>query len=179
MINNKIYVGQTRMGLELRFSGHCKKSTYSKGKSLIANAIQKYGKDNFSVLQIDTAISLDELNDKETYWINFYNCTDRNIGYNLMSGGRNSVHSKESKDKISKANSNPSDETRKRKSDSHKGKPAHKNTIAAIVKATKGIPQSFEHKQKRSLSLKGKSRPEETKRKISESHLRRKNTKGI
>lgn len=173
-INGKIYIGQTRQSIDIRFSCHCKKSTATKGVSLIANSIQKYGRDNFTIIKIDEAYSLPELNEKETYWINFYNSTNKTIGYNLMSGGRNSSHSQESKDKISKANSNPSPETRKRKSDSHKGKPAHKNSIAALVRATKGIPQSDEHKQKRSLALKGKPRSEETRRKISESHLKRK-----
>lgn len=47
----------------------------------------KYGIDNFTIEQIDTATTEHELNDKEKYWIAYYNSTDRTIGYNLTDGG--------------------------------------------------------------------------------------------
>ena len=52
------------------------------------NAIHQYGEDNFSFIQIDTAESQSELDEKEKYWIGYYNSTDKNVGYNLDSGGQ-------------------------------------------------------------------------------------------
>ena len=86
-INGKVYIGQTyNRSIEERFKGHvkCAKPTHS---MLIDRVIYKYGKENFIVEQIDEANSLSELNEKEQYWIKFYNSTDRNIGYNLTTGG--------------------------------------------------------------------------------------------
>lgn len=44
-INNKVYVGQA-LDPTMRFKQHCKPSSAKDG-SLIAQAIQKYGKENF------------------------------------------------------------------------------------------------------------------------------------
>ena len=45
-----------------------------------ARAIRKYGKDSFIIEEIDTAQTQDELNQKEQYWIKFYNSVEE--GYN-------------------------------------------------------------------------------------------------
>jgi hypothetical protein len=45
-----------------------------------ARAIRKYGKENFIIEMIDTAESQDELNQKEQYWIRYYNSVNK--GYN-------------------------------------------------------------------------------------------------
>jgi hypothetical protein len=50
-------------------------------------SINKYGEDNFEFETIDSANNLDELNDKEIYWINFYNSVSPN-GYNVTGGGQ-------------------------------------------------------------------------------------------
>lgn len=86
-INNKIYIGQVyNKTVQDRFNRHIKEAN-SKNPILVDRAIYKYGKDNFIVKQIDEATSLKELNQKEKYWIKFYNSTDKNIGYNLTAGG--------------------------------------------------------------------------------------------
>ena len=46
-INNLIYIGQAINSKE-RFISHCKPSSAKKNKSLIDNAIQKYGANNFN-----------------------------------------------------------------------------------------------------------------------------------
>jgi len=94
-INSKIYIGQTKKELNQRFFEH------SKSKSLIGRAINKYGIQSFNVSIIDEAESRETLNEKEKYWIGYYDCINPK-GYNLTIGG-NGVngykHSEESKEK--------------------------------------------------------------------------------
>jgi group I intron endonuclease len=52
-INKKIYIGQTIKSIIDRFKGHCLKASIS--ISAIFNAINKYGKENFLIEQIDSA----------------------------------------------------------------------------------------------------------------------------
>ena len=52
-----------------------------------ARAIRKYGPDNFIIEEIDTAQTKEELNEKEIYWIDFYNSNSPDIGYNMTHGG--------------------------------------------------------------------------------------------
>jgi len=61
------------------------------------NAIKKYGIDNFNFEIIDTAKTIDELNDKEVFWISKLNSTDKDVGYNLDSGGSNCFKSESTK----------------------------------------------------------------------------------
>lgn len=82
-INGKKYVGQTVQSLKRRFQQHT--STYSKSTHL-ARAISKYGKDNFSIKQIDVGTSAHELNSKEVFWIK--SLDSRKQGYNIAHGGR-------------------------------------------------------------------------------------------
>lgn len=82
-INNKVYIGQTIHSIESRWKRHqydaFKKDTH------FARAIRKYGAENFIVEQIDIANSKEELNEKEIYWIKYYNSTID--GYNSTDGG--------------------------------------------------------------------------------------------
>lgn len=82
-INSKVYIGQTTGPLKRRFQDHC-----IPNKSLISQAIRKYGKDNFSVEVIYTATTNEELNIKEEELIKLFNCISPN-GYNLREGGNN------------------------------------------------------------------------------------------
>lgn len=81
LINGKQYVGQTTQTLKVRFAEHCRKD-----KGYIGHAIQKYGKENFSIELLDTAQNINELNEKEIYWIARLN-TIAPQGYNLCYGG--------------------------------------------------------------------------------------------
>ena len=86
-INNKIYIGKVynRSAIE-RFKRHCNDAKPD-ARSSVDRAIYKYGKENFIVEVIDKANSLDELDNKEKFWISKYNSIDKNIGYNLTLGG--------------------------------------------------------------------------------------------
>lgn len=97
LTNNKVYVGQTTMSLQKRWHQHYSKQS----NTAISKAIKKYGKNNFTIGVIAKANNIDELNYRETYYIRLFNSLAPN-GYNLMSGGNNSIHSNESKQKMSK-----------------------------------------------------------------------------
>ncbi len=85
-ITGKIYIGQTTQSLEKRIKGHIKESKIDKNRPFLLS-INKYGSDNFTFEIIDTANNIDELNDKEIYWIDFYNSVSPN-GYNITGGGQ-------------------------------------------------------------------------------------------
>lgn len=130
-INDKKYVGQTVQTLKQRFARHSWKC--NNGRSAIASAIQKYGKDEFTIELIEECTSQTELNIRELYWIEYYNTLSPN-GYNLRStiDGRGSC-SEETKLKISKAN---------------KGRKASLETIERLRKSHLGQQMSEETKKK-------------------------------
>ena len=82
-INKKIYIGQSK-DIEYRWKDH--KRRFKNQKTPIQKAIYKYGIDNFS-FEVLKECSIDCLNDLEIYYIQLYNSTDKNIGYNITSGG--------------------------------------------------------------------------------------------
>ena len=99
-INGKVYVGQTVRSLAERMAEHIRHDHTAFDK-----ALRKYGLDAFDVEEIDSAASVEELNQKEIYWIGFYNCVVPN-GYNMCDGGGNTKgfhHSEASKQKMSDA----------------------------------------------------------------------------
>jgi len=86
LINNKLYVGQTKFSIDTRWKQHCRKAK-RKPTTHFEHAINKYGEGNFSRIQIDCSDSLKELDNKEIHWINFYKTSDSSIGYNTLVGG--------------------------------------------------------------------------------------------
>lgn len=87
-INGKSYIGQTRTPTKVRWKSGF---GYSKNQAVFANAIEKYGWDNFEHEIIETGIkSLEAANAREKYWIAHYhtyiNDPECN-GYNMTPGG--------------------------------------------------------------------------------------------
>ena len=66
-------------------------------------AIRKYGFEDFDWEVIDSAETLEELNEKEIFWINKLNTLSPN-GYNLEKGGKVKVFLEETLQKMKKAN---------------------------------------------------------------------------
>lgn len=90
-INENIQIGQTNISVEERFKAHCYCSfnhRQTKGKDEyyypIHQAIRKYGVENFSV-EILEECSQELLNQREIYWIKFYDSYHN--GYNATLGG--------------------------------------------------------------------------------------------
>ena len=88
-INNKVYIGQTTRE-RLRKYEH--KNT-NKDNTYFHKAVLKYGYDNFSYQVLykvkgwNKDLICEVLNFMETYYINLYNSTDNEYGYNLTTGG--------------------------------------------------------------------------------------------
>ena len=78
--NNKVYIGQTIRPIKDRFHRHLNDAMNNILDTHFARAIRKYGKDNFIIEEIDTANNQNELNDKEQYWIRYYDSIQN--GYN-------------------------------------------------------------------------------------------------
>ena len=78
-LSGKTYIGQSN-DIERRFKEHKYKKDIP-----VEIAIQKYGIENF-IFEILEECSIDELDEKEKYYINLYN-TYRGNGYNCNEGG--------------------------------------------------------------------------------------------
>ena len=88
-INGKIYIGQTCNSLSVR-AGR-KSGIGYKHCTHFYNAIQKYGWENFEHIVLIDGLSLEMANIIEEELIKKYNSMDRNVGYNMMSGGKNKI----------------------------------------------------------------------------------------
>lgn len=164
LINNKIYIGQTIRPLSERIDD------YKRGKTnnYLKNAFSKYGWDNFEFSIIDTAETTQELNLKEINYILKNKSNNKKYGYNIEAGGKNSI---------------PNIETLKKMSQSHSGK---KQSFIWIEKriAKAGSDEAKKYGRKKTEEEKeylrknspkywsGKTRNEETRRKISETKIK-------
>jgi len=60
----------------------------NKGQHIFENAAKKYGKESFTIEILHDNINTEaELNSLEIEYITQYNCTNKQIGYNLTKGG--------------------------------------------------------------------------------------------
>ena len=106
--NGKAYIGQTIHDLEHRKTGH--RNSYQIKNNIVYRAIRKYGWDNIIWEVIDNTEDINELNEKEKYWIKYYNTyigLKNANGYNMTEGGGGSLgryHTEKTKQKISKNN---------------------------------------------------------------------------
>lgn len=86
-INGKVYIGLTTRSLEERLRQHHYDARHGKDRPLY-RAMRKYGEDAFTSEIIDKAETLDELKQKEQYWIQKYNSyAAEGKGYNATLGG--------------------------------------------------------------------------------------------
>lgn len=91
----KVYIGQS-IDVDKRISQYKRIQTESIGIKIL-NSLQKYGIENHS-FDIIEECDLDVLDEREIYWINQYNSTDK--GLNLELGGKGGHRSVETKEKI-------------------------------------------------------------------------------
>ena len=164
-INNKIYIGQTWRSISFRW----KSGNGYKGSKHLNLAIQKHGKDNFCYTVLTVAHTQDIADYWESYFIALYDSSNRDLGYNLKSGGSHGKHSEETKIKIGETSKGrfPSEITRNKMSISRTGQIRNEQQRKNISAALTGLPKSEEHKTNLSIALTGKTLPQEVKDKIS------------
>lgn len=107
LINNKKYVGQTQQGREeRRWLEHFIYDVND--NKILHNAIRKYGSDNFEYKVIETDITEGLIDERERYYIKYYNTFYLNgQGYNMTEGGQGIhgyAHTKETKQRIKESN---------------------------------------------------------------------------
>lgn len=96
-INEKVYIGQTCQNPIKRWGTGGKNYKQS---PLFWNAIQNYGWDNFEHIILETDLTHEEANQRESYYINFYKSNIKAFGYNLTSGGSKGKPNEETRNKL-------------------------------------------------------------------------------
>nr|DAO35045.1 MAG TPA: intron associated endonuclease [Caudoviricetes sp.] len=140
-INNKVYIGITTKTLEHRKRIHIRDSKTK--DTYFYRALRKYGENNFEWEIIDSAETMEELEELERYYINLYDSfNNKKKGYNSTSGGHNLYEI--------------TDEERHNRSKRAKGK---NNPMYGVESPMKGKHFTEEHKSKISNSLKKSYRP--------------------
>lgn len=167
--SGKKYVGQTCRDPEKRWGKNGihylqkKKNKYQ--HPAFANAILKYGWENFEHEVIASNLTKEEADNFEKLLIKELNTMDFKYGYNCMSGGSNGTPSEETRKRQSEAQKGEkshrygkhlTEEMKKRLSEAHKGKVFSEDTRKNMSKAKSG----------ENHPLYGTHRSEETKRKI-------------
>ena len=188
LINNKIYIGQSKYN----------DPSYLGSGIFIKQAIEKYGRKNFSKEILEECKSQDIANEREKFWIKDLNSKHREFGYNVADGGSSFIMneeiaerisktlkgkytgensfrhgmkiSEEHKDAISKSNKGRifSDEVKKKMSKSRKGILFSKETREKMSKSHSLKKLTSEHKENISKSLIGREHSEETKKILSD-----------
>lgn len=172
LINGKIYIGQKKA---TKFLGE----KYLGSGRVFKQAISKYGRENFKVELLEEIDCLEKMDEREIYWIAYFNATNGEIGYNRSEGGnvnRTMVgennpfygkhHSEETRKMMSEHNSrymlgkHHSEETKQKIREKNLGKYVSDETRRKIsehnARARLGVEVSEEIKKKISEAKKGK-----------------------
>lgn len=126
LVNHKKYVGQTINILCQRKRQHLREA-FNGCSFALHRALRKYGSEKFAFYQIDEAFSLDELNQKEVFWIkalHTFKDDPECWGYNLTKGAEKGWE--------------VSEETREKMSRAHKGKQHKPLTVEGKANISKG-----------------------------------------
>jgi len=179
LINGKIYVGQDSKN----------NPKYLGSGKILKYALKKYGLENFKKEILEYCKTIDELNEREKYWIYELSSTNKDIGYNVGFGGQSGwmlglKHSEDTKlnysiNRKGKLIGKKNGMYGKKHSDESKNKMS--NPKFGQDNGMYGKKHSEETKKKMSDKLIGDSNPfygkkhsEETKQKMSETAKKRK-----
>lgn len=171
LINGKKYIGKTK-DVNMRWAGDGRGYLYNNrgnnSYTVFANAIRKYGWDNFSHEILMDNLTNEEACKWETYYIDYYKTQigihDVDYGYNMTSGGEGSpgrIISEETREKLVKSHlgKKQSEETKRKLSLAFTGRKMSKESIQKALRnrpSQKGIPISEEHKRHISEAQKGR-----------------------
>ena len=78
LVNGKKYVGQTTC-----FYRRMKTYRYTYPNAYMGHAVNKHGLDNFDITILERDVPLDKLDEREQYWLDYYQSYDLDKGYNI------------------------------------------------------------------------------------------------
>lgn len=78
LVNGKKYVGQTTC-----FHRRMKTYRYTYPNAYMEHAVKKHGIDNFDITILERDVPLDKLDEREQYWLDYYQSYDMDKGYNI------------------------------------------------------------------------------------------------
>lgn len=81
LINQKKYIGKRKCKCDID------RDTYIGSGKILKSAIKKYGKENFVKDILEICENEEVCNEREKYWIAFYNAVHNDEFYNIASGG--------------------------------------------------------------------------------------------
>jgi len=159
-LNGMKYVGVTSMSLRRRWICHKAEALSGRGTRVLSKAIRKYGPENFSIEQVASASSWDDLDLLEVVLVQQHG-TRTPGGYNMTNGGRGTQgrpHTEDAKRRISASGRGRvvSAESRARIAASHRGKHLtieHRAKLAAAKLGKKMPPRSAIHRARISEGL--------------------------
>ncbi len=162
IINHKKYIGQAH-NIYDRWRKH-KNALNSNHheNSHLQNSWNKYGKENFAFYIVEECEE-DKLDEKEIYYIEYYNTLNRSYGYNKKTGGQNcsAYYTEEIKEKMSESvkRSYDNNDLRQRRSETTKhywDNPLNKEKILGKNNVMYGKHHTDETKKKISDTKKSK-----------------------
>jgi len=192
--NNKCYIDKS-VNIKNRLKRHIRdlknNNHIYRNKQLdhLQNSWNEDGEENF-IFNILEECNKEQLNEREIYWINYYQSDDPKYGYNKTKGGDGGILTEETKKKISKSlkgipsklkGTKKCEEIKKKISETKKGQKHSEETKQKISESkkgqiswNKGIPHTNETKLKISEAKKGQKHSEKTKQKMKQSHIGKK-----
>ena len=78
LVNGKKYVGQT-----MCFYRRMKNYRHTYPNAYMERAVNKHGLDNFDITILERDVPLDKLDEREQYWLDYYQSYDLDKGYNI------------------------------------------------------------------------------------------------
>ena len=189
-VNNKSYIGQTRLGIKNRWKRHLGAAFWNLSNDdnvhVLHLAIRKYGKDAFVIEQLAATNSSKEIDAIECQMIKEHNTFYENHqGYNMTLGGDGTsgyIFTDEVREKMSKAQLGTkrgprSEETKRKISLANKGRKPSLYANQRRSELGTGVPRPQEVKDKIRQTLTGRKRPPEVIAKIKATKRRKKELK--
>ena len=187
--NNKVYIGSSNDLQRRKYEHFNDLKNKNHVNKHLQSAYNKYGVDVFDFIILEFVPDLGNLQDREQYWMDYYNSYDDTFGYNILQvaeGRRVGAMSAETKKKISDSKKAlgliPWNKGLRYKTGIPRSE-ATKKKISAALKGMKRGPMTTEQKEFRRKwniehghtppSAKGRVRSLETRKKISDANRRR------
>jgi group I intron endonuclease len=155
IINNKVYVGSAVNFIRRKAKHFCELRQGIRHNDHFQSSFDLYGELNFSFEILEYIENINYLLEREDYWIDFLDSTNRDFGYNVRLTAKNNLGMKSS------------EETKTKQSISGKGRVCSEQTKQKIGEKNSGKHPSEEAREKMRISHLGQTPSKETREKLS------------